>query len=221
MTLGNTPRQRTVLRLERGKSYALTITFQNPDGSEFDMTGSLVRMTAKAMRHLGDQIVIQMDAIDRAPERPGEFQFPLQASDTDLEPAEYPFDVTWISANGYSTPVVKGSILIGDNTDPDVANTYPTADTLDELVVVIGSGNDIIVQVEQADARKGDQGDIGPPGGLYIQDVEPQESDPLVFTPLWVDTDDDPLPVIHIADTGLSEGQLLWIDTSDPGQAVL
>lgn len=218
MALGNTPQQRTMLRLERGKSYALTLRFLDEAGKAYDMTGSTVRLTAKAMRHLGGAVVLQMSAIDRAPERPGEFQFPFQASDTDLEPSEYPLDITWVTADGYSTPVVKGAILIGDNTDSDVSNVYSTVDTLDEILVTVGGDTEITVQVAQADARKGEKGDIGPPGGIYAQDEEPVPGDPVVNTPLWVDTDDDPLPVIHVGSTAMGETQIIWIDTAEPGQ---
>jgi len=216
MALGNTPLKRTDIHLEARKSFAMTVRFRYRNDTPADMDGYSVRMAVSEPQHLGGAVVLLKDAapIDNDP---GVFQFSIQASETDLESGSYPFDATFVSDRGYSTPFLKGAIEIGDNADEDASNVYDTADTLDDVLVVLGTGHEIVVCIVQADARKGDKGDIGPPGGIHVQPDQPAQDDPFEFTPLWVDTDDDLPSVPPEVQVGalkpVEDSVLIWIDT--------
>lgn len=202
--LGNTPVQRTNIYLDRGKSYALDLVFETKDYEPFDLTGFTVRIVVASPPHFGGEDIILMTAV-HLDSVAGVVQFPLQAAQLLLEPGEYPYDITLLGVNGYSSPVVKGYFLIGFNTDSDVSNTYPGANQSQAIRVTMEGRNVIHVCLEYADGIKGDQGDQGIPGiptGVFIQPEPPLEGEVPPYYPLWVDTDaEDPpldgyLPII-------------------------
>ena len=180
--LGNTPTKQTNFFLDRGKSFAFAVMFEDKHEQPLDMTGGEVRIVVEEPQHFGGAEVIQVRA-EEVDASVGHFEFELQASELLLEPAEYPYDITFLSASNYSTPVVKGFFVIGDNTDDDVSNTYPGIDSSQGVKVVWDNGATIKLCLDFAEGIKGDQGDpgeivvvetiTGQPGTeAYVQDLD-------------------------------------------------
>jgi len=194
--LGNTPLRQVNFFLDRGKSFAYNVTFEDLQGNPYDLTGCEVRVVVESPEHWGGDEVIQSVAvlIDAAG---GVSQFRHQASDLYLEPGEYPYDVTFLSASGYSVPVTKGLYVIGSNTDDDATNSYPGVLTPQGLTAIMHNGATVKVCLDYPDGPKGDtgdKGDKGDPTGIFVQ---PEPPAPDVLPPylrLWVDTDEDYRP---------------------------
>jgi hypothetical protein len=212
MVLGNTPRQRTNLYLDRAKSFSLELEFFDKNDNPLDVTTGTLRLVVEQPKRYGGEEIInrfsEHDVIANNITR-----FPLQAADLDLEPGEYPYDVTIINSAGYSTPGLKGVFVIGDNTDGDTSNTYGGVDPAKGVKVVIDDGDVIQVVLDYAVGVKGDtgdKGDQGDPGGVFVQDDTPDwENESPLYNPLWVDTDDDPPVDPNTPPPGGSTGQVL------------
>lgn len=202
MALGNTPNRLTNIYLEAKKSFALNIRFTNEDGSFYDVTGAEVRLVATppASRYSLSitQPVITLEAVHIEPTE-GLVQVQFQASDLDLVPGEYPFDVTLVSVHLYSTPILKGLLVVGQNADPDTSNMYTNVDPDTELKVVFGNSCDVVVCLQYVNTAP--DPDTGGGGGTSSQDTtwtlvgfnDPGNptllSNPggLLNTPLWID----------------------------------
>lgn len=180
--LGNTPTKLTNFYLDRGKSFAFAVTFEDKHHEPFDTTGSEVRIVVEEPEHFGGAEVIAIPA-EEVDASIGHYQFQLQATDLLLEPAEYPYDITLVSASGYSTPVVKGAFVIGSNTDDDAGNVYPGIYSGQSLVATLDNGAVIKLCLDFAEGIKGDQGVpgevvvvetiTGQPGtDAYVQDLD-------------------------------------------------
>lgn len=192
MILGNTPSSQHDFYLEQAKSFAFTMRFylkERVDGVRvpYDLTSSVVRFTVDQPLRFGSDDVLEvfaeeLDALN------GAIQFRLQASDLDLTADQYPYDITLLSSNGYSTPVMKGVLHVGSNTDEDTSNVYSFSNAGTELGVEIHNGATVSVRLDHPDFL------IGPPGrtlGLFIQDdaPDPEGSGDYPY-PLWVDLDE-------------------------------
>ena len=120
--LGNTPGRTTVIQLEARKSFSLGLWFMDQGGRPADLTGSSVRLVAKACpidvtdTDDSDNLIVNSTAtiVDAAQ---GYCTFDLQASELDLEPTEYPFAVVLTTPTGYTSTVMKGVIDIQQNPD--------------------------------------------------------------------------------------------------------
>jgi microcystin-dependent protein len=167
--LGNTPRQPTDFYLERAKSFAFTMKFHLGDDEVYDLDLASVRIVVKRPDYLGggEVIATRADVLDLAD---GSVQFRLQATDLDLEPGEYPYDVTLLGRTNYTVPILKGTFVIGDNADPDASNLYNFADPLQWIDVQINNSGTVVIKLENAavvqgaPGPKGDKGDPGGPG---------------------------------------------------------
>jgi microcystin-dependent protein len=195
--LGNTPSSQYDFYLEQAKSFAFTMRFflkelVNDTRVPYDLTSAVVRMAVDMPARLGGTAVLEAFAEDL--DRPnGAVKFQLQAAELDLEPGEYPYDITLLSSNGYTSPVMKGTIHIGANADDDTSNTYSFTNPGTELGVEIHNGATVSISIENPDFL------MGPPGrttGLFIQDFEPDPEGAGDFPyALWVDTDADEVGV--------------------------
>jgi hypothetical protein len=136
MNLGNRPQQQTTFCVEANKSFAFGLRFVKPDYTPYDLTGSTARIVLAAPTHLGSIEMLSMLAESSAPET-GRTQVNFQAADLQLEAFEYPFDLTWVQANGYSLPVLKGTFDVQNNTDFDVTNDYTSVDVGSDFTVVV------------------------------------------------------------------------------------
>jgi hypothetical protein len=195
--LGNTPKQLTNLRLEEAKSFALVLEFVDKDGSAFHLAGYEVRLIVRQPQRYGGEIVIERlaDIIDPIAGT-NRATFNLQAADLALPAGEYPYDITLLGSSGYSTPIVKGYFVMGDNTDENTDNVYDEVFPSESLLVTMGGGYCIEVCLQYADALRGDTGAQGPKGdptGVFIQPDEPGPGEDPPYYPLWVDTD-EPTP---------------------------
>ena len=180
--LGNTPAKLRNFFLDRGKSFAFAVMFVDKHDESLDMTGAQVRIVVEEPQHIGGAEVITK-AAEEVDASVGHFEFELQASDLLLEPGEYPYDITLVSASGYSSPTVKGLFVIGSNTDDNAGNVYPGIDSSQGIRVVMDNGATLKLCLDYAEGIKGDQGDpgeivvvetiTGQPGTqAYVQDLD-------------------------------------------------
>lgn len=186
MPLGNTPTRRTDIYLERAKSFALDVRFE-VDGEPYDLRDHELRLVVVGPIFGTEVLVKSAEIFDAAPYDSA--RFPLQAADLDLEPGGYQYDVTLLTPGGYSTPMIKGTLVIGGNADPDVSNVYQCIGGYREVVVSQDSCGSITVCVEMADGLPGPVGPPGPPLGVYVQPEEPVAQDVPKHPRLWIDTD--------------------------------
>lgn len=150
MALGNTPRRETVIAVEANKSYAFGLNFKTPDGLPVDLTACEVRLVAAEAPHVGGTEVMSLVATSQEPTT-GFTQFNMQAEDLALEPGSYPYDVTLYPQTGYSTPIVKGYIEIGTNTDLDTSNIYSGVEVGSDITVFMEHGDLLEITIERVD----------------------------------------------------------------------
>ena len=150
MALGNTPRRETIISVEASKSYALGMRFVDEDGEPIDLTDSVLRFVATDPPQRGSTEVLNVLATVDLPES-GLALFKFQAADLTLEATSYAYDVTLISPSGYSTPILKGYLEIGTNTDLDDSNVYEDLNITTDITVTIGAGDTITIVIERVD----------------------------------------------------------------------
>lgn len=158
MAIGNTPRRETNFQLDASKSYAFSIRFLDMTGATLDLTGATVRLVAARPANQGGSEILDLEAVD-ANKAEGWVQFQFQAEDLALAVGAYPYDVTLIPVSGYSTPIIKGYLEIGANTDVDTSNTYEFVPPVSEVTAVLNGGDLINVTIERID-------------GLYTETVQ-------------------------------------------------
>lgn len=170
MTLGNTPVCRNDFFLEQRKSFAFLMHFQLRDRAvraetpDFDLTDSTVRIVVRYPQHLGGEKVIETEA-DEVELTEGRVQFRLQAIDLELDPEAYPYDITLLTPNGYTTPVMKGFFNIGSNTDTDSSNVFDLTNPNTWIEVGIINSAVVQVRINNPDFLKGEDSIVpGPPG---------------------------------------------------------
>ena len=154
MALGNTPRRETNIAVEASKSYVLGLMFQqraNEDTPEpVDLTNCIVRLVATDPPSRGSTEVLSILATIDQPET-GLAQFKFQAADLTLEPGSYAYDVTLIPESGYSTPILKGYIDVGSNTDLDDSNVYGNLNITSDITVIMAEHDSITIEIERVD----------------------------------------------------------------------
>lgn len=149
--IGNTPRRETNIYVEANKSFAFGIHFINAvSGGDLDLTGTTVRLTASQQPHKGGTEVLNVEAAHIADVQ-GLVQFQFQASDLALDSGQYAYDVTMVTTQGYSVPIIKGYIEVGSNTDQDVSNTFTDIHADSEITAAIGDSNVVEITVERID----------------------------------------------------------------------
>lgn len=123
-TITNTPKDYTLLRLERRKSFSLGIWLSDERGQTLDITGCSIRISVG-----GDELsnLILNDDAELVDPLVGYAQFNLQSADLDLEAKEYPYVITLIDDGGYSSVLVKGTLEVSDN--PESESTSVDYDT--------------------------------------------------------------------------------------------
>ena len=150
MALGNTPRRETNIAVEASKSYALGLHFVSEDGEPVDLTDCVIRFVATEPPHRGSTEVLSLVAELTTPEA-GLAYFKFQASDLTLQVGSYTYDVTLIPPSGYSSPILKGYLEIGPNTDLDDSNVYTDLNFTSDITVQIGQGDSITIVIERVD----------------------------------------------------------------------
>lgn len=150
MALGNTPRRETNIAVEASKSYLLGLKFQDSDKQPIDLTGCVIRFVATEPPQRGASEVLSLEAYMEAPEV-GLAQFKFQAADLTLEPGSYAYDVTLLPPTGYSSPILKGYLEIGSNTDLDDSNVYTDINTISDITVTFAQGDNVTIEIERVD----------------------------------------------------------------------
>jgi hypothetical protein len=179
--LGNTPTKQTNFFLDRGKSFAFDMLFEVHEAGPYDLTGCTVRLVVQAPRNFGGADLVQKIALE-VDLPAGHVQFQLQASELYIATGEYPIDVTLVNANNYSTPVLKGLFIVGDNTDDTINNVYDGAASQPGVTVVLGGGTVVKVCLHHGIGGTGTS-------GTGAEEVWVGPDEPPLRQELWIDTD--------------------------------
>jgi hypothetical protein len=156
VALGNTPRRETNLAVEASKSYVLGLYFVQQSANEsdepfpLDLTGCEVRFVMAEPPQRGSTEVLTMLAVLEQPET-GLAQLRFQAADLTLEPGSYAYDVTLIPPSGYSTPILKGYVEVGANTDIYDENVYTNLNITTDITVEVVGHDSVTVIIERVD----------------------------------------------------------------------
>lgn len=177
--IGNTPGRTTVIQLEARKSFSLGLWFMDQGGRPADLTGSSVRMVAKASpidvtdTDDSDNLIVNSTAtiVDAAQ---GYCTFDLQAAELDLEPTEYPFAIVLTTPTGYTSTVMKGVIDIQQNPDfTAMTSSYlPPEELPSQTLEVVLRGISLI------DVRLGH---VPPPGFHWLSAADQDKLDQIVM----------------------------------------
>lgn len=150
MALGNTPRRETNIAVEANKSYSFGVWVKAADGTDVDLTNSVLRFVAtESAYHTGAE-VLNVTAIPML-DQPDMQQFEFQAEDLALIPGSYSYDVTLIPPSGYSVPLLKGQMEIGANSDEDTSNVFSDIGTGTDVIVELAGKQVVEVTVERID----------------------------------------------------------------------
>jgi hypothetical protein len=154
VALGNTPRRETNIAVEASKSYQLGLRFIQQTGSDtpepVDITDCEIRFVATDPPSRGSTEVLSIVADLDAPIN-GLASFKFQASDLTLTPDSYAYDVTLYPPSGYSSPLLKGYLEIGTNTDLRDDNVYTDLNITTDITVEMQDGDVIEIQIERLD----------------------------------------------------------------------
>lgn len=150
MALGNTPRRETNIAVEASKSYVLGLRFVMSDGAPVDLTGCVLRFVATEPPRRGSVEVLTLIAELDQPAA-GLALFKFQAADLSLDPGSYAYDVTLVPPSGYSSPILKGFLTVGANTDLDVSNVFDQLNTTSDITVVMDEHDAITIEIERVD----------------------------------------------------------------------
>lgn len=175
--IGNTPGKATIIQLEARKSFSLGLWFMDQGGRPADLTGSSVRLVAKASpidvtdTDDSDNLIVNSTAmiVDAAH---GYCSFNLQASELDLEPTEYPFAVVLTTPTGYTSTVLKGVIDIQQNPDfTAMGSSYPPPEELPSQTLEV-----VLRGISLVDVRLGH---VPPPGFHWLSAADQDKLDAL------------------------------------------
>ena len=156
MVLGNTPRRETNIAVEASKSYVLGLYFVQQSANEsdepfpLDLTGCEVRFVMADPPQRGAAEVLSMLAVIDQPET-GLAQLKFQAADLSIEPGAYAYDVTLVPTSGYSTPILKGYVEVGANTDLYDENVYTDLNVTTDITVMVADHDSVTVIIERVD----------------------------------------------------------------------
>lgn len=163
--IGNTPNQKTVLRVEARKSFSLGLRIREPNGRPVDLTDCWLGIYAKPPRSTepsdDDNLFGGSTAAIIDDPTTGLARFDIQSSALDHPAGEYPLAIVLRTATDYSSVIVKGVLEILDNAEYGSAE-IPFAQTQpQQLVDVVLRGSRVInVYV----------GSQLPPGMNYLRD---------------------------------------------------
>ena len=183
MALGNTPTRETTISVEASKSFVLGVLFEYVDGTAVDVSGDTLRFVA-VNSTFTEVLTVEADPdIDN----PAMQQFSFQADDLTLTPGTYLYDVTRIEADGFSTPILKGTLEIGANADSFDTNEFTQHSNGSDITVYLREHD--LVQVK---LNRGDRGPKGE-GAIVVEGRDPEISPRGVFY-LDIDAPDLELP---------------------------
>lgn len=155
MYLGNSPLDKTILRLMARKSFQLSLLLQDRNGRPLDITGATIRMVVRKSVPpdvSDDSGNLIMSSLADAPiPEAGLARFSLQASELDEPPGEYLFTIVLVT-NGYSVAIVDGVLELLQNTEFDSMGEVYTPDvaTVTHLEVKLRNQSVIVVRTGPA-----------------------------------------------------------------------
>lgn len=154
-TLTNSPKDNTLLRLERRKSFALELHFQDASGKVLDITGCEIRIVAKKIPFADDDsdnlFVNNVAEIVNA--TAGFALFEFQALDLDHKASEYPYVIVLVDPTGYSSAIIKGTLDVVDNPESEsIVEEYTTPNAMQSMVIRLRGHSVIQVAVGYAQA---------------------------------------------------------------------
>lgn len=186
-TIGNTPQERLVFRIEARKSWSLGILLKASTGAAIDVTDAVISLVVSKKNPEGPVIppeppeeeggdeelppaepgfappVIDMEAIPVTAVG-GHVRFHLQAEDTDLASGEYETAIT-MRSGGYSLVLAKGVTEILPNSETaSVDHTYVGSPEDAGLLELWLRRRNVIKIVAPPVFTKGNQGDKGDKG---------------------------------------------------------
>lgn len=169
-TVGNTPKQQTVLRLEARKSFALALWIEDQNGRKLNISGTEIRIIAKKRPYTDEtpNLILNDTAITSNPEV-GYARFELQASDLDWDPGEYDYVVTLLD-DGYSSVLLRGVIDLQQNTD---------FDTVDDQYSGVNPSTSLKVVMRESVVIHVDAGPTLSPGTTSFTDADKAKLDAL------------------------------------------
>ena len=150
--LSNTPKQTLTFDLERRKSYTFRVALKYGDGLPVDLTGSQVTFVMKESA-LDDDPYDQLNQIVHSAAEIGDPAsgvgvFFFQAAELDGPSGEYPYAITLISAEGFSTVVCKGTVNLLDNTEAmSMYHRYTGVSPSNELELTLRGGDVVNLQI--------------------------------------------------------------------------
>lgn len=163
--LGNTPGQAVHLRVEARKSFSFAVWVKDSRGRAVDLTGCTMTIVAKPypMDNTDDATNLLLNdsvAIIPTP-KAGYARFDLQAETLDIASGEYDYVIVLRTADGYSTVIVKGKLVIEDNPEySSVLFEYSSSNPTRSLTVELQDKNVVNVYV----------GGQPPPGMNFVRD---------------------------------------------------
>ena len=163
-TIGNSPQEKTVIRMEARKSFSLGLLLRTEVNAAINVTGAVITLVI-SKRNPDNSVVpvIDMTAEHIAPAA-GHVRFEIQASDTDLAVREYYMTIT-MRKDGYSSVLAKGVAEILPNTETDAtAHDYDGVPDTSTLAVWMKRRNVIKIHTVPV-VTKGNKGDAG--GGVF------------------------------------------------------
>ena len=149
VTLSNSPKSETLLRLEARKSFSLALVVTDAHSRPLDVSTATLRLVIKrklaatgmddAENLIVDETAVPVDAVN------GRVRFDLQAADLNVKPADYPY-VAVLENEGYSTVLFRGTVEVLENAEySSVASAYNSSGTSQALSVALR--NNTVVQI--------------------------------------------------------------------------
>lgn len=159
-TLSNTPLQPTMLVLAARKSFSFTVQFLDANGVPMSLVDTAVSFTIGQQSYSATPILTQQ--ADSVADDTATARFNLQASQLDLTPGVYPFEIV-VTAAGYSSIAANGELEIEESYEVlALGQTYDIAPSSYRLVAQLRSNR--LVITSNALILNGAQGEQGEPG---------------------------------------------------------
>lgn len=165
-SLSNTPQQPTLMTLAARKSFSFTVQFLDSNDRPLNLEGASVSFTIGEQAYSAAPILTQQ--ADTILGDTAVALFNLQASQLDLTPGAYPFEIVLLNA-GYSSIAINGELEIEESYEVgSLSQSYDVAPSTFGLTAhlkhnrLVVSSNSMIIQ-----GPKGDQGEPGRDGNPF------------------------------------------------------
>lgn len=158
--LSNTPQQQQMMKLAARKSFSFTVQFLGENDLPLSLTNTEVSFTIGEQAY-SDQPVLTQQSSEILISK-GVALFNLQASQLDLTPGIYPFEIT-VTTVGYSSMAVNGELEIVESYEVgSLGQTYDEAPSTFGMVAHLKHNR--LVVTSSSLVLQGPQGEPGEPG---------------------------------------------------------